>query len=247
MATRRPTPNAPADSFAGAEQSAENQKRLALAYVAQYGKRGLEALVNQRRAVSGQTAALSEDADSLARDFGAPEGYRSQLASKARSAIAPYARDAAAARQGYDEDMRSMISATSTYFDQVREAVPMERSVAQRTVAEYRTAWEENESRRVAEEEQREIARRQQEEAMAFARQQQAEQLALARQAQAQQASQHAASLAASAQQFAAQQALARREMELTYPGPGGAYTTGRKGFSTGRKGFSTWKGGGTR
>lgn len=242
MAVRRPTPQAPPDSFAGAEQSAQQQGRQALEYIAQYGKQGLTALVNQRRAVSGQTGALAEDAVSLARDFGAPPALESELAAKARAALAPYARDAQVAQQGYAEDLQATTAANRTYYDQVRQGVPMLRSEAQRTVAEYRTAWEENESRRVAEEEQRELARRQQEEAMAFARQQHQEQLALARAAQAQQASQQAAALAAQREQAAAQLALQRRQMDLAYPGPAPA-----RRVSTGRKSFSRWGGGGTR
>ncbi|HSH22447.1 MAG TPA: hypothetical protein VK975_00105 [Acidimicrobiales bacterium] len=238
MAVRRPTPAAPRDSFEGAEASARTQGRQALETIAEYGRRGAEALANQRRAAAGQTRAIQRDMSSLAADFDAPDALTAELQAKARSALAPYARDADVAARGYAEDLKATAGANRTYYDQVAQGVPMLRSAAQQTVAQYRTAWEENESRRVAEEEQRELARRQQEEAMAFARQQQAQQMELARAAQAQQVAMENARMRAQAEQAAAQLALQRRQLDLAYPGPNGTRTFGEAMAARRRRGW---------
>lgn len=156
-----PPPVRPGDPFRGAEESAMFQRRQALATVAQYGRRGLEAGVQAARGLQDRAVGTREDFQGLANDFSVPEAMRGELAGRLRTTFQPFVADARRAQQNFRNETQAAAQGASTYFNQVRQAVPMLRKENQEVVETYRAAYEERQAQIRAEAEQRAEQRRQ--------------------------------------------------------------------------------------
>ena len=218
--TPRPSPQRPDDSFKGAEASAELQKRNALAVVAEYGRRGLEAVVRNGADLTSRVQATNTAYRAMADDFNIPDAMRAELAGQIRKTFTPAVENVQWADRNVRSENAAASQAAGTYFDQVRQAVPMYRSENDELTETYRQAYEERQAKIRAEAEERAEQRRQFElglQAQVEARNLAARQHAATMAAQQQM---HAASMSSSARMAAAQLAAIRAQAPMTAPPP---------------------------
>jgi len=124
------------DTFQGAEESADAQKRALLAAIAQQGSAAKDQFSAQAQAWGDRRNQAVAGAAERAGAIGAPADAVAQLQQSATSAAEPYAQDAWRAAQAQDAENTRMTTANSNYMDQLRSAIPIARSVASARIAE---------------------------------------------------------------------------------------------------------------
>jgi hypothetical protein len=165
-------------AFTGAEESVDKQKRSALDALAQFGRRGLEAAVLSQQ----ESNRVADDATAANSGFATERGVdargQAELAALQAPAKFAYGTERDAARVSLRDEMGALGSVNENYYNQVREAVPLERTAAEAIRDQYRAAWEQRQLAAQAEQ------RRHQEMLQQIALQQQLERERMAREAE---------------------------------------------------------------
>lgn len=147
-----------ADSYAGAEASVDAQRKSALDALAQYGRRGLEAAVlAQKEGNQIQTDSATDNA-SFASDLGIGTAGQGEIAALTSPGQQAYARNGQQAVDAFRSETDALGQVTGNYFNQVRQAVPLERTAAATVTDQYQAAYRERQAQVAADAEARRMA-----------------------------------------------------------------------------------------
>lgn len=140
-----------ADSFTGAEGSVDKQKQSALDALAQFGRRGLEAAVlsQQESKRIGDTTTSANTA--FASERGVDNRGKAELSALTSPGLDAYAKDRAQAVAFVGQENAAQQKVSGNYFDQTRQAIPMERTAAQAIRDQYAAAHAERQAAAAAE------------------------------------------------------------------------------------------------
>ncbi len=147
-----------ADSFAGAEQSVDAQKKSALDALAQFGRRGLEAAVvaqQEGNRIQSDTAAANTG---FANTLGVDSRAQGELSALSQPGAAAYAQNGAQSVAFLQSENEAEQAVNANYYGQLRQAVPLARTEAQQMVDEYRAAAAERQAQMAADAESRRMA-----------------------------------------------------------------------------------------
>lgn len=128
-------------SYDGAEQSVDAQRQSALEALAQFGRRGLEAaVVAQREGNRIQSDSASENA-SFANDLHVGSAGQAELAALTNPGREAYAANGAGSVNLMQTETDALGKVQGNYYNQVKQAVPMERVGADQIVDQYKAAY----------------------------------------------------------------------------------------------------------
>ena len=134
------------DSFAGAEGAVDQSKQSALDALAQFGRRGLEAAVLAQQESQKVTSDVDNANTAYGSKLGADSRAQGELSALTQPGRDAFAKDRAQAVAFMSSENDAQQKVTGNYFDQLRQAVPMERTAADAIRDQYAAAYAERQA-----------------------------------------------------------------------------------------------------
>jgi hypothetical protein len=133
-------------AFDGAEAAVDAERKSALDALAQFGRRGLEAaVVAQKEGAKIQTDASSENAG-FGSSLNVGTGGQAELDALGAGARQAYAANSKGLVDTMASESGALGQVAGNYFNQVRQAVPLERTAASQITDQYKAAYAERQA-----------------------------------------------------------------------------------------------------